>query len=215
MYKSLYLTTTEPRCGKSLVSLGIAERLLRRTRRLAVFRPIIGSDQGDQRDKNIDLLLTHFQLDQPYEDTYVFRTSEAIDLLAKRETDELTSRVIKKYKELEDHYDFVLCVGSDLSAEGTAFEFDVNVAIAQSLGSPVLILGRADREDIDEVLSPITIALDEFHSKGCPIVGIAVNRTLPEQVDQIRETLRRELPEELLVWVLPEDHMLASPTLDE
>ena len=215
MYKSLYLTTTEPRCGKSLVSLGIAERLLRRTQRLAVFRPIIGVREANQRDKNIDLLLTHFQLDQPYDDTYVFRTSEAIDLLARRESDELSNRVIQKYKELEDRYDFILCIGSDLSAEGTAFEFDVNVAIAQSLGSPVLILGRADREDIDEVLSPINLALDEFQNKGCPIVGVVVNRTLPDQFEEIQEALQRELPEDLLVWVLPEDRMLASPTLDE
>ena len=58
MYNSLYITTTEPHCGKSIVSLGVAHRLLRRTRRLAVFRPIINPGQNNERDKNIDLLLS-------------------------------------------------------------------------------------------------------------------------------------------------------------
>ena len=60
MYNSLYITTTEPHCGKSIVSLGVARRLLRRTRRLAVFRPIINAEPGGGRDKNIELLLSYF-----------------------------------------------------------------------------------------------------------------------------------------------------------
>ena len=51
MYNSLYITTTEPHCGKSIASLGVVRRLLRRTRRLAVFRPIINAGPGEERDK--------------------------------------------------------------------------------------------------------------------------------------------------------------------
>ena len=72
MYNSLYITTTEPHCGKSIVSLGVARRLLRRTRRLAVFRPIINAGPNGEHDKNIELLLSYFKLDTPYEETYAF-----------------------------------------------------------------------------------------------------------------------------------------------
>jgi len=109
----------------------------------------------------------------------------------------------------------VLCIGSDLSTEGTAFEFDANVAIAQAIGSPVLILTNATRNDVDEVLGPIQLALEAFHAKNIPIVGVIVNRAAPEQTEELRETLSRELPDEIAFSVMPDDPMLGSPTLKE
>ena len=100
MYKSIYITATEPRTGKSLFSLGIVEWLLRLTPRVAVFRPIINDNPEGGRDPNIDLLLRYFKLNVPYEDTYVFEASEAIDLLARRESEELINRVIHQLETL-------------------------------------------------------------------------------------------------------------------
>ncbi|HBY08633.1 MAG TPA: phosphate acetyltransferase [Chloroflexi bacterium] len=215
MYNSIYLTTTEPHCGKSIISLGLTRRLLRQSQRLAVFRPIINTASEGERDKNIDLLLSHFQLDVPYERTYAFQSHEASELLAQNEIDKFLSRIIGKFKYLEDHYDFVLCIGSDLSEEGTAFEFDANVAIAQALRSPVVILTNASQNELDEVLGPIHMALDAFRSKGCPVVGVIVNRAAPERTGELRETLRRDLPPEIAYSVIPDDPMLGSPTLKE
>jgi phosphate acetyltransferase len=215
MYKSIYLTTTEPHCGKSVVSLGLTRRLLRKSQRLAVFRPIINTPPQEGRDKNIDLLLTYFKLDVPYERTYAFQYAEAVDLLAQNEIDKFLARVIERYKYLEDNYDFVLCIGSDLSEESTAFEFDANVAIAQALGSPVVILTNASQNDLDEVLGPIHMALDAFQSRGCPVVGVIVNRANPEQTEHLRVTLERDLPKEIAFSVIPEDPMLGSPTIKE
>ncbi|MEJ2211605.1 MAG: AAA family ATPase, partial [Anaerolineae bacterium] len=42
MTDSLYIATTDPYSGKSLVSLGVTELLLRRTSRVGIFRPVIG-----------------------------------------------------------------------------------------------------------------------------------------------------------------------------
>jgi len=215
MYNSLYLTTTEPHCGKSIVSLGLARRLLRRSRRLAVFRPIINADPGGEHDKNIDLLLSYFKLEIPYEDTYAFHAHEALELLAQNDYDKFLNRVIQKFKVLEDNYDFVLCIGSDLSTEGTAFEFDANVAIAQSIGSPVLILTNASQNNIEEVLGPIHLALEAFQTKKVPVVGVIVNRAPLDQTDELRDALSQELSSEIAFSVIPEDTMLGSPTLKE
>jgi len=43
MSNSIYLATTVPHCGKSLISLGITDLLLRWTARVVVFRPLIGA----------------------------------------------------------------------------------------------------------------------------------------------------------------------------
>ncbi|WP_317129009.1 AAA family ATPase [Mangrovivirga cuniculi] len=80
MAGSLYLTTSESGCGKSLVLLGISEILLRKTNKIGIFRPFISRKAG-QRDKNIDLILKHFNLQINYEDTYAFYLDEGLKLI--------------------------------------------------------------------------------------------------------------------------------------
>ena len=82
MSNSVYVATTDPRCGKSVMSLGIVDLLLRRTSRVGVFRPVIRARSPEEKDKNIDLLLSHFGLDLKYEDTFAFLRSEARRLIA-------------------------------------------------------------------------------------------------------------------------------------
>ncbi len=216
MIKSVYLTTTEPHCGKSLISLGILEMTLRRTKRVAVFRPLISQDDPQQRDKNIDLLLTHFHLDIRYEDTFALTKARATDLIAQKHEDEVLNIIIEKYKALEEKHDFILCIGSDLTSEGSTFEFDFNARIASALGSAVALVGRGDKETIEEIVSPIFLAIDAFKSKGCQIAGVAINRAHPGQSDDIKNALKSTLPEDISsVSVIPANKMLASPTIRE
>ncbi len=214
--RSLYLTTTEPHCGKSLISLGIMDLLLRRTRRVGVFRPFVAIESPAGRDKNTYLLLSHFHLDLKCEDTYAFRASEAVDLLAQKRYDEFLDRIIAKYKAMERRSDFVLIIGSDLTTASAPFDFDINVEVAQSLGSPVLLLASGAKPNIEEILSPILRAVDTFQEKGCQLAGVGVNRAAPEKVEDIRRALQRVLPPEAPVAaVIPSDKRLASPTIEE
>ena len=215
-YNSIYLTTTEPHCGKSLVSLGIVEMLLRRTQRVGVFRPVISGDSPDNRDKNIELLLKHFRLDIDYEDTYVWTVSEVNDFLAQRKVDEVLGRIIEKYMALERKSDFVLVIGSDLTSESSTFEFDINVAVARSLGSPVLLVASGAKDDIDDIVSPILLAVDAFQAKGSHILGVVVNRADPVQIYPITAALTQKLPSDAqLVSIIPASETLASPTVKE
>ncbi len=215
-YQSIYLSTTESHCGKSLVSLGIMDLLLRRSQRVGVFRPIIKCQGPDRIDKNIDLLLKYFHLPWDYEETYAWRQIEALDLLAQGDHDELINGVIAKYKALESKSDFVLIIGSDLSAESAALDFDINVELAQSLGSPVLLLASGAKENVDEIVSPILMAVESFKRKGNQLLGTIVNRVDPDKLHDVRATLKASLPAEAeVLGVIPADKDLESPSMDE
>ncbi|MCG3209876.1 MAG: Phosphate acetyltransferase [Anaerolineae bacterium] len=216
MTNSIFLTTTESHCGKSLVSLGIVEMLLRRTKRIGIFRPLISEVSPYHRDKNIDLLLTYFKLDIDYDDTYAFSMREANDLLAQGKTDEFLDRIIQKYKALEARCDFILCIGSDFVGESMAFEFDINAVIAQNLGCPVLIVGNAAQRNLAETIDPIHLAIDLFLDKGCHILGAIANRADPGQVQDILKGLEETLPQkDLVLSVIPSNKILESPTIKE
>jgi phosphate acetyltransferase len=216
MTNSIYVTTIEPYSGKSLVSLGIMELLLRRTPNVGVFRPVIEVPPDKGHDKNIDLLLTYYDLDIDYEDTYAFYRHEVSDLMAEGRYDEVLDTIIQKYKVLEDKCDFVLCIGSDFEQGGSAVEFNYNADIARNLGSPVLLVTAGAGQTVDEIINEVKIALEAFEENGCQILGAIVNRTDPEIIDDLVEALEDELPEtHTLLSVIPARDRLSSPTIRE
>ena len=215
-YRSIYLATTESHCGKSLVSLGIMDLLLRKSQRVGIFRPIIKCQGPNRTDRNIDLLLKYFHLPWDYEETFAWRQIEALDLLAQGAHDELITGVIAKYKALEAKSDFVLIIGSDLSSESAALDFDINVELAQSLGSPVLLLASGAKASTDEIISPILMAVESFTRKGNQMLGTLVNRVDPDALHEVRSALRNALPEEAeVLGVIPADKDLESPSMAE
>ncbi|MBT3220190.1 MAG: phosphate acetyltransferase, partial [Proteobacteria bacterium] len=215
MANSLYLATTQPRCGKSLVSLGIMELLLRRTSRVAFYRPIIDCATDYCRDKHLDLILSHFRLPQDYEDSYAYTAQEASHLFAQGRYDELMEEVLRKYMELTEDCDAVLCEGTDFERMASAYEFDINADIARNLGAPVLLVDSAFEQQTEEVIQSVHMALDSFEERHCRMLGVIVNRASPELSDEILERLKTSVPEGLLVSVIPKDDLLHAPTLEE
>ena len=216
MTNSIYITTTEPYSGKSLVSLGIMELLLRRTPHVGIFRPVIEVPPDKGRDKNIDLLLTYFNLDLEYEETFAFYRFQVQDMIAEGRYDEVLDKIIEKYKALEEKTDFVLCIGSDFEEGGSAMEFNYNADIARNLGSPVLIVCSGVGETIDEIINEVKIAREAYVDSGCQVLGVVVNRTDPEIIDDLLEALEAEMPgENELISVIPARDMLSSPTMRE
>ena len=217
MASSIYVTTAEAHCGKSLVCLGIVENILRKTRRVAIFRPIITSDSPDKRDKNIDLILSHFNLNLPYEETYAFSAAEAQELISKGQIDKVLDRIIEKYKQLEKKCDFILCEGSDFLSESSSFEFSLNVQIAKNLSSPVLILGKGGQgRTVADILRPLKLAIENFEENDCEVIGAIVNRAQKETAHELLVAMQAELPvKEIFLSVIPENELLRSPTMAE
>jgi phosphate acetyltransferase len=216
MSSSLYLATTEPHCGKSLVSLGITDMMLRKTRRVGVFRPVIRAQSAEEKDKNIDLLLSTFHLNLAYEDTFAFRRQEVADLIGHGRYDDVLDGIIEKYKALESRSDFILCIGSDLEEERAALDFDFNADVAKNLGCSVLILSSAAHCDVAAVVSAARETLDAFAERGTHVVGMVVNRADMDKLSDLRLALKRELPrEDVVLSVIPGHPGLSSPTIRE
>ena len=77
MTNAIYLTTTEPFSGKSIFALGLMTLLAGKTDKLAYFKPIISGGRK-VKDRRLDLIKSHFNLSQSYEEMYVFSRKKAI-----------------------------------------------------------------------------------------------------------------------------------------
>lgn len=216
MIRSLFISSAEPYSGKTLVSIGLFEAILRKTKKVAFFKPIIRDRDDKEKDKSIELLLDHYNLNQSYDETFVFYRQEAQYLLGHGKQDDFLDAIIKKYKKLEEENDFIICEGSDYVGEGSYFEFDINALIAKNLGLPIYIIGQGLGRDIDEILNPIQLAIDAFQHQDSNIIGVLVNRVLPERREEILEAMKANLPEEVDFFsVIPTNTILSSPTVRE
>ena len=74
MPNNLYIATIEPRSGKSVVALGIMALLSRRIHNVGYFRPII---PDVERDNDLQLILSRYNLKLPYEDMYAYYNDDA------------------------------------------------------------------------------------------------------------------------------------------
>ena len=216
MAHSIYIATSEAHCGKSLVCLGILETIMRKTQRVGIFRPVINT-RKEEKDKNIELLLTHFNLNLEYEETYAFKKRDAREMISAGQYSKFMDRIIEKYKQLESKCDFVLCEGTDYTSEGSSFDFNINVDIAKNLGCPVLILGRGDlNRDIEGITTPVLLSYDSFRDRECQILGVLINRTQAELAHELLLELKGKIKDRnVVVSVIPENIVLQSPTVKE
>jgi len=112
MSNNLYITSTEARSGKSLISLGVMEMLLGKIDRVGFFRPIINMDPGLKNpDNDINLISSRFNLEIPYERMYGCTSKDVENLIAAGKDEEILEKIIRKYSQLTETCDFVLCEG--------------------------------------------------------------------------------------------------------
>lgn len=216
MTDALYIATIDRYSGKSLVSLGVTELLLRKTNRVGIFRPVIGTQTDGERDKNIDLLLRHFDLHQDYEDTYGMPMREAEELIGQERYDQVLDRIIARYKALEECCDFILCIGSDLVSATAALEFDFNADVAKNLGAPVLLVGSGVDRDVAGIVSTAHTTVNAYQARGAQVLGMVVNRVAMDHLEELRGALKEELKDEdVIVAAIPAHEVLASPTMKE
>ena len=215
MSKGIYIATSEPNSGKSIVALGLMRMLLAKTAKVGYFRPIIDSNIEGQKDNHINTILSHFNLDIKYEEAYAFSRSEFISKRNADKDGEILDVIIEKYKALEDRNDFMLVEGTDFSGEGTAIELDVNILMAQNLGLPTVIVSSGIGKSLEEFISGLHLAYDSFNEKGVKVSAVIANKVQQKNIEVIVNSVEKNLPKNIVVNAIPIIPSLKNPTLKE
>ncbi|MBU1139467.1 MAG: phosphate acetyltransferase [Proteobacteria bacterium] len=217
MARNLYVTATEELSGKSAVVLGVMQMILRELNKVAIFRPIINDPLSGDRDHDIDLVLTHFRLDVPYEETYAYTLTEARELINSGQQAFLHENILNKYKQLEAKYDFVLCEGTDFKGKDGAFEYNINADIAANLGAPVLVVSSGREKTPEEVASSTQLNIDTLEEKGVDLVACVINRApvgfTEEMISQLQSKVHCR--QSIHFYSIPENETLGKPTVND
>jgi phosphate acetyltransferase len=213
MPKSLYITSLEPQSGKLIAAVGFMEQLTGHLKSVGVFRPI-GSDECGQ-DRTISLLKSLYHGEFPEGGGCGVPLDEARALLEADRRDELYSRILERYKALESRCDFVLCVGTDYTGVSLALEFDLNVEIARNLGSPLVPILNGRGKDVRQVANAVHALIDSLEEKKCDVLAVLVTRVDPAHRSAVLSALQQAPIGSIPVYVVPEEPILARPTVRE
>ena len=215
MNRAIYIATGEPESGKSIITLGLMRILLGRTKKVGYFRPIIEVSEKRKRDNHIETVLAHFNLDMEYDECYALTGTEVIQKKANGKDGEILDIIIKKYKEVEDRFDFILVEGTDFSGEGIFVELDINAIIAKNLGIPIILVGSGKGKDQDELITNLLLTYDSFEDKEVKVLGVVANKVNEEDAEAIEQTLREKVSNNIFIAVIPMIKSLNSPTIKE
>jgi phosphate acetyltransferase len=215
MTKTIFIATTEPYSGKSVVALGLMNMMLSKATNIGYFKPIINTDPQHRKDVHIETIVQYFKLPIPYEETYAFTREAVMQLVEKQNTDEIIETVIRKYKQLEEKYDFIIVEGSDFLGGGVAFEFNTNVALAKNVGAPVIVLISGEDRTPAQITNAVITAINNFQAQEVQVLAAIANKIDPEQTDTVYQVLRSQVQSKIVVAAIPEDKELKSPTMQE
>lgn len=215
MINTVFIASTEPNSGKSIISIGLVNMLLGKAQKIGFFKPIISENHFEKKDSQIDTILSYFDLPMAYDDTNAFTWQEAMRKMETESQGEMIDIIIRKFKFLEEKYDFTVIEGTDYQGEGSAFEFEINVQIAKNLRAPVIIVVSGEHKTTAQVVNGVFTSIRNFDARELQVLAVIVNKVNPEHVKDIQDLLTEQIPSATLLAIIPEYTALQSPTIKE
>lgn len=213
----VFVAATRQNDGKTTTSLGLLAALERRYGRVGYIKPV-GQRFVEIDDQKIDedsVLMNHvFRLNCPLVDMSPIAVEPDFTrrYLQNANLDSLTKRIHKAFDRVAWEKQFVLIEGTGHAGVGSVFDLS-NATVARLLGSKVVIVSRGGIGlPIDEVAMNRAL----FEAEGVEVIGVILNKVLPEKLEYITDFARRGLKRKglELLGVIPHQPILSKPTLD-
>jgi len=213
----VFIAATRQHDGKTTTSLGLIAALQKKFPRIGYIKPV-GQRFVEVAEQKIDedtvLMDSVYSLNCPLVDMSPIAVEPDFTrkFLQAGKSDTLVLKIQDAFDRVAWEKDFVLCEGSGHAGVGAVFDLS-NAQVAKHLGCKAIIVSRGGiGKPIDEV------ALNQalFEKEGVEIIGVIINKVLPEKVDYIADFARRGLKRKglELLGVIPYQPMLESPTVD-
>ncbi|OGX38340.1 MAG: hypothetical protein A3C36_00600 [Omnitrophica WOR_2 bacterium RIFCSPHIGHO2_02_FULL_52_10] len=216
--KNIFISSIYQNAGKTTVALGLYKAFREMNLKTAFMKPV-GQEVVKIGESNID------------KDTYligeVFRTWKKFKEMSpvtigrgytekyilNPHKDKLQAAIEKSFKNLTFRKDAIIVEGTGHAGVGSVIDFS-NADVAHLLGSKVIIVCEGGiGKSIDEIM--LNKAL--FDLKGVEILGVIVNKVLPDKYDKIKNILGKGLESKniRLLGVIPFDPLLKAPTVEQ
>lgn len=206
--------------GKTTVSLGLLSMLKKKYNNIGYIKPIgqehVEVEEGISVDKDVVLCKEHFDIQAPYplmSPVIVPRGFTQDFLDGKIETESLREAIAYSYGELAERHDAMVLEGTGHVGVGSIFQLD-NAMVAAMLGAPVVMIASGG---IGSSFDALMLNLTLCEKRGAKVIGVILNRVLPEKKDDILHYMGKALQTVNLpiLGCIPFDSFLSNPSMKD
>ncbi len=212
--KNLYVAATSQHVGKTTSTLGLAASFLKAGYNTGYCKPVGQKHleiKGSVVDKDAVLFADLLKLD-------IDPASHSPVILGKGETSkyldhpvDLSSKVIYAAETLTAQHDAVIYEGTGHPGVGSVADIS-NARVAKLLDAQVVMVVEGG---IGSTIDKLNMSMGLFREQNVPILGVIVNKVIPEKKDMVEYYVGKWLKKNnlKLLGVVPYDNTLAYPLI--
>jgi BioD-like phosphotransacetylase family protein len=219
--KKIFIAATKQNDGKTTVSLGLIYNFKDRFKKVAFIKPIgqrYLEEEGVKVDEDSVLIekvtasckvrcglkdMSPVAVEKGFTEKYINSPDKK----------PITSQIKQAFRHVSRGQDLVIIEGTGHAGVGSVFDHS-NATVARLLGSKVIIISSGGiGRPIDEIV--LNKAL--FEKEGVKVLGVIINKVLPNKFDKINRLVRKGLERKKIdvLGVIPYNPMLSQPTIEQ
>ena len=216
--KKIFIAATKQNDGKTTVSLGLVRNFQGRFKKVAFIKPIgqrYLEEEGLKIDEDSLLIEEVCGIKCGLKDMSPIAVEKGFTerYIARPDQESITRQIKDSFRRVSRGHDLVIIEGTGHAGVGSVFDHS-NATVAKLVGSKVIIISSGGiGRPIDEII--LNKAL--FELEGVKVLGVIINKVLPEKFEKINRLVRRGLERKRIdvLGVVPYNPMLSWPTIEQ
>lgn len=216
--KKIFISSIHQNAGKTTISLGLYQAFKELKFKTAFMKPV-GQQVVAVGKVNIDK--DSYLLGNVYHLRKYLKNMSPVTIprgftekyISNPQRNRLKEAIEKSFQTLTRRKDAIIVEGTGHAGVGAVVDFS-NADVAKLLGTKVIIISEGG---IGRCIDEIILNKALFDLKGVEILGVIVNKVLPEKYEKIKSVLGRGLANKgiKLLGVIPTTPLLSRPTVDQ
>jgi len=216
--RNIFISSIYQNAGKTTLALGLYKLFKEKKLRTSFLKPV-GQQTVTYHDHDIDkdsyligevyhcqkqmIDMSPVTIGHGFTENYIFNPRK----------EELRLRIVTAFRHLIKNKDAIIIEGTGHAGVGSVIDLS-NADVASLLGSKVILIAEGG---IGKSIDEITLNKALFDLRHVEVLGVVVNKVLPEKYHKIKRVLTRGLKNKglRLLGVIPIDPLLSAPTVEE
>jgi phosphate acetyltransferase len=216
MAKNIYLASTGPKSGKSIICLGLINAFRGLVTNVGYFKPIGQKYRANEiHDKESIMIKEIYGIEDELKYINPVSIKELNHYITSNDQETFFHKVQESYERVEKDKDIVIIDGTDYVGMKSAFEFDINADIANNLNAGIILIEDGYGKSMDEISSSVLTGKDSFDEQSCDFLGVIVNKIEPERLSAVDQSLKKKLKKHKIDYLgtVPCNSILPKPRL--
>ncbi len=216
--KKIFIAATKQNDGKTTASLGLICNFQKRFKNIGFIKPIgqrYLEEEGLKIDEDSVLIEDVCGIKCGLKDMSPIAVEKGFTekYLEHPDKKSITQQINVAFKRVSKNQDLVIIEGTGHAGVGSVFDHS-NAAVAKLLRSKVIIISSGG---IGRPIDEIVLNKNLFEKEGVKVLGVIVNKVLPDKFEKINRLIRKGLERIKIpvLGVIPYELTLARPTISQ